>query len=146
MTLYHLAFLARESENGFRDSFFIGVFPSREEAEKTAQMYLAAVPGFREDRCSYTIEAKEVRGGPVLEDTVYWIQGWNWNEAQDEADIVESGDYARLADAEAALKDMKRWLDRAEWTLNRSVIGRCDWREGYSREENEGPVGKKTLF
>ena len=67
----------------------------------------------------------------MLDQTVYWIQGWNWNEALDEADIVESDDYASRSEAEAAHCDMKRRYDRSEWTLNRSVISRCDWQEGF---------------
>ena len=134
MTLYHLTVTHLEPIcTGFYERFHIGVFSSAEEAEKTAKGYLATVPGFKDFPCSYAIEARDVRGGPVLERTVYWIQGWNWNEDLDEADIVESDDYASRSEAEAALCDMKRRYDRTEWMLNRSVIGLCDWQEGFER-------------
>ena len=92
------------------------------------------MPGFKDFPCAYSIENKEVRGGPVLDQTVYWTQGWNWNENMDEADIVESDDdYTCEADAEAALGEMKTRFTRSEWVIHRSVIGLCDWQEGFER-------------
>lgn len=132
MTLYHLTLThLKPASKGYHERFHIGVFSSAEEAEKTANAYLSTVPGFKDFPCSYTVGVRKVHGGPILDQTVYWIQGWNWNEALDEADIVESDDYASRSEAEAALCDMKRRYDRSEWTLNRSVIGRCDWQEGF---------------
>ena len=64
---------------------------------------------------------------------MYWVQGWSLNEHQDEVDIVESDDFACRADAEAALMDMKNRYARTEWTISRSVIGHCDWQEGFER-------------
>ena len=134
MMLYHLTVTHLEPTcTGFYERFHIGVFSSAEEAEKTTKGYLSNVPGFKDHPCSYTIEAREVRGGPILDQAVYWIQGWNWNEDRDEVDIVESNDYARRTDAEAALVEMKTRFTRSEWVICRSVIGQRDWQEGFER-------------
>ena len=132
--LYHLTIVDLEACYGsYQAAFHIGIFESAAEAEEIAGSYLSSVPGFRDYPCAYSIVSKAVHGCPVLDHTVYWIQGWNQNEDRDEVDIIESDDYARRSDAEAVLQEMKARFNRSEWVINRSVIGRCDWQEGFER-------------
>ncbi len=135
MTLHHLTLHDPEtSYDGYDESFFIGVFRTAEEAERTARRYLANVPGFKDYPCIYSIDEKPLRGKPMLDDRIYWVQGWNWNVNQDETDIVESDDFAGEADAEAALAEMRRKQRRAEWRILWAIPGKCDWQEGFDRD------------
>ncbi len=134
MTLFHLAFHDPEtSYDGYDAAFFIGVFRTADEAEQTARRYLENVPGFRDYPCVYSIAEKPLHGKPLGDDRVYWALGWNWNENQDETDLVESDDFAIEADAEAALAEMRRKARRAEWRILWASPGQCDWLEGFDR-------------
>ncbi len=135
MMLYHLSFHDPESSrDDYDEAFFIGVFLTEEEAERTARHYLANVPGFKDYPCVYSIHEKALHGETVQGNRVYWAQGWNWNENQDETDIVESDDFAGEADAEAALAEMRRKQRRAEWRILWAIPGKCDWQEGFDRD------------
>ena len=135
MTLYHLILHDPESSrDDYDETFFIGVFMTEKEAEQTARRFLANVPGFKDYPCVYSIHEKPLHGETVQGDRVYWVQGWNWNENQDETDIVESDDFAGEADAEAALAEMRRKQRRAEWRVLRASPGKCDWQEGFDRD------------
>ena len=134
MTLYHLSLHDPEtSYSGYDEAFFIGVFRTKEEAEQTAGRYLSSVPGFKDHPCVSSIAEKPVRGESIRVDRVYWVEGWNWNDQQDEVDVVESDDFAIKDDAEAALAQMKRDHPRAEWTVPGVPIGQCYWQEGFER-------------
>ncbi len=135
MTLFHLTIHDPETSfDGYDEAFFIGVFRTGEEAEQTARRYLSDVPGFRDYPCVYSIHEKPLRGEALQDDRVYWAQGWNWNENQDEVDVVESDDFTSEAGANAALAEMKREQPRTEWLVLWAVPGQCEWREGFDRD------------
>ncbi len=135
MTLYHLTLHDPEtSYDGYDAAFFIGVFPSEEEAEQTARRYLAGLPGFRDHPCTYTIAERPLRGEIARDQRVYWAEGWNWNEDRDEVDVLQSeDDFSCEATAQAALTAMKEAHARAEWTVARAVLGLCYWQDGFER-------------
>ena len=135
MTLYHLTFRDPETScDGYDETFFIGVFRTAGEAEQTARRYLSSVPGFKDHPCAYSIVEKPVHGEIAQGQSVYWIEGWNWNEDRDEVDVLQSEeDYAREADARAALTAMKKAYVRTEWIVARAVPGLCDWQDGFER-------------
>ena len=64
---------------------------------------------------------------------VYRFQGWNVNEDLDEIDIWESDCYVSWEQAQADYEKAQIKMPREEWTLNRYVIGQCDWQEGFIR-------------
>ena len=134
MTLYHLSLHDPEtSYDDYDEAFFIGVFRAAEEAEQTARRYLASVPGFKDHPCVSSIAEKPVHGESIREDRVYWVEGWNWNEQQDEVDVVQSDDFASKTDAEEALTKMKREHPCTEWTVASAPLCQCYWQEGFER-------------
>lgn len=119
--------------NEWKEGFFIGLFESYELAEKTAEHYLSAVPGFRDYPCTYEITEKQVVGFINSSMKVYMIWGWNENQEGDNTDIWCSDCYADCKEAEKILADTKQYLNRQEWSLDACQINQCYWMDGFIR-------------
>lgn len=120
------------------EDFCIGLFFSEMEAKLIAEHYLKNVKGFCEYPCTYRITQKKIIGIlPCGNDSscVWMLTGWNTNADLEEIDVVESDCYADESQAYEALDEMKAKYPRSEWTVNRWIIGKCDWESGFSRSE-----------
>lgn len=126
--LYSLSLL-----NERQEGFFIGLFVSREKARQTAEHYLSAVPGFRDYPCTYKITEKVVIGTIGPSRKVHMIWGWNEDDDGNETGVWSSGCYADYTDAQRALTDARRQLNKQEWSLDTYRIGQCGWTEGFVR-------------
>lgn len=133
--LYCLTFYA-QSGNEYWDSFHIGLFAAREEAESVKEHYRKEIQGFKDYDCKAEITEVPVIGSENMDmepQRVYRFQGWNVNEDLDEIDIWESDCYVSREQAQADYEKTQIKMSREEWTLNRHVIGQCDWQEGFIR-------------
>ena len=100
------------------EGFFIGVFESSEKARQVAEHYLSALPGFRDYPCTYEITEKLVVGTIGQSQKVHMIWGW---------DEDENGN------AQQALEEARRSMNKQEWSLDTCLIGQCHWTEGFAR-------------
>ncbi|MBQ6175526.1 MAG: hypothetical protein IJK28_12995 [Clostridia bacterium] len=133
--LYRLIMIDTElSSASHRESFDIGLFPSREDAERTAGFYLAHVKGFCDHPCTYEIHGTEVCGPETGNGKVFMAAGWNINGNFDETDIIESPCFVSEARAYAALEQMRKEHVRSEWAVSCRWIGRAEWSEGFIRD------------
>lgn len=151
--LYRLVLCDDElSYEDYREEFDIGIFLSREQAERVAKHYLAHIEGFRDYPCSYRIVEKKVfagKGGEeksggrkkddrekcgeaVLEE-VYMVYGWNENAEGDEVEVVESECFADETAAKQEMAKMKEKYVRSEWCLSRYRVGEWEWKDGFVR-------------
>ena len=126
--LYSLS-LFNERQKGF----FIGLFVSHEKAWQTVEHYLSAVPGFRDYPCTYEITEKTVIGTIPPSGKVYMIWSWDEDENGNETGVWSSGCYADKQDAQRALEDAQRHINRQEWSLDTYQVGQCLWTEGFVR-------------
>ncbi|MBQ9045210.1 MAG: hypothetical protein IJ112_04615 [Oscillospiraceae bacterium] len=133
--LYQLTITDLEVSNDtYRESFSIGFFRSRKEAEEVADFYLAHVKGFCDHPCSFEITKRDISGQQVGESgEVFIVVGWNLNEDLDEVDIVESPCLVSESQASAVLAQMKAQHHRTEWAVQRWTVGRTYWGEGFVR-------------
>lgn len=133
--LYCLTFYA-QSGNEYWEGFHIGLFAAREEAESVKEHYRKEIQGFKDYDCKAEITEVPVIGSENMDmepQRVYRFQGWNVNEDLDEIDIWESDCYVSREQAQADYEKAQIKMSREEWTLNRHVIGQCDWQEGFIR-------------
>lgn len=119
--------------NEGHEGFFIGLFPSREEARQTAEHYLSAVPGFRDYPCTYEITEKSVIGTAGLSQTVHMIWGWDEDADGNETGIWSSGCYVDEQDAQGVLDEARQRMKKQMWSLDTYRIGQCHWTEGFVR-------------
>lgn len=119
--------------NERHEGFFVGLFPSREEARQTAEHYLSAVPGFRDHPCTYEITEKPVIGTAGSSQTVHMIWGWDEDAEGDETDVWSSACYADFEEAQRAMGEAQQQMSRQEWSLDTYLIGQCHWTEGFVR-------------
>ena len=123
----------------YREEFDIGVFSSREQAERIAEHYLKHVKGFKDYSCSCRIVEKKLFGGEngIGEpcDEVYMVYGWNENENGDEVDIVESECFTEELAAKQAMAVMKEKYFRSEWSFCRYQVDEWKWTDGFVRVE-----------
>ncbi len=133
--LYQLTIIDLElSDNMHREAFSIGLFESREEAERIACFYLTHVRGFCDYPCVYEINEKECSGQKVEENSeVFMAVGWNTDENLDEVDIIESPCFISRIQANTILERMKEQYDRSEWTVQCRKVGQAGWSEGFVR-------------
>ncbi|MDE7300415.1 MAG: hypothetical protein K2N94_16585 [Lachnospiraceae bacterium] len=121
----------------YREEFDIGVFSSREKAERIAAHYLKHVEGFKDYKCSYRIVEKKLFAGEndIGEpcDEVYMVYGWNENENGDEVEIVESECFADEFAAKQAMAVMKEKYVRSEWSFCRYRVDEWKWTDGFVR-------------
>ena len=123
--LYCLTFYA-QSGNEYWDSFHIGLFAAREEAESVKEHYRKEIQGFKDYDCKAEITEVPVIGSENMDmepQRVYRFQGWNVNEDLDEINIWESDCYVSREQAQADYEKAQIKMSREEWTLNRHVIG-----------------------
>lgn len=119
--------------NERHEGFFVGLFPSCEEARQTAEHYLSAVPGFRDYPCTYEITEKSVIGTAGPSQTVHMIWGWDEDADGTETGIWSSGCYANEQDAQRALNEARQRMKKQMWSLDAYRIGQCHWTEGFVR-------------
>lgn len=130
--LYSLTFYA--SPNGVhRNSFPIGLFRTREEAEVVEARYRKEVKGFKDYPCEAEIREIPVMGNCDNSQKIYQFTGWNIDRYCEKADIGESNCFASRAQAEIALENAERETPRQMWALNCHTIGQCDWQDGFTR-------------
>ena len=133
--LYQLIITDLElSYDSHMESFNIGLFRSREEAERTAAFYLSRVKGFCDYPCTYEIHERVVYGESLEINDVFIAVGWDTNENDDEIDIIESPCFVSESQACAALQQMKKDYPRAEWAVDRWRLDRAEWSEGFIRD------------
>ena len=60
---------------------------------------------------------------------------WGWDEDEDgtETGIWSSTCYADEQDAQQALEEARRSMNKQEWSLDTYLIGQCYWSEGFVR-------------
>lgn len=119
--------------NEGHEGFFIGLFPSREEARQTAEHYLSAVPDFRDYPCTYEIAEKPVIGTAGPSRNVYMIWGWDEDADGNETGIWSSGCYVDEQDAQGVLDEARQRMKKQIWSLDTYRIGQCHWTEGFVR-------------
>ena len=119
--------------NEWQEGFFIGLFVSNEQAQKVAEHYLSAVPGFRDYPCTYEITEKQVIGSISLTGKVHMIWSWDEDAEGDETDVWSSACYADFSEAQRAMDAVKRRMNKQEWSLDTYLIGQCHWTEGFVR-------------
>lgn len=119
--------------NERQEGFFIGLFASNKKAQKVAEHYLSAVPGFRDYPCTSEITEKPVVGTIAPSGTIHMIWGWNEDAEGDETSIWSSACYADFAEAQRAMDVAKQRMNKQEWSLDSYHIGQCHWMEGFAR-------------
>ena len=98
--------------NERHEDLFIGLFPSRQEAQQTAEHYLSAVPGFRDYPCTCEITERTVVGTIGPSRKVHMIWGWDEDRDGNEADIWSSDCCADNTAVRRALADVKQRMYR----------------------------------
>lgn len=129
--IYSITFFSTPNDS-YRECFDIGIFASFEEAKKIAEYYKSEVKGFCEYECEYEIDEVSVIGKDNTE-VLYRFCGWNVDENGNECDIIYSDCYSLKEEAERAFENMKKELPRDEWSLDKCVLGKCNWEEGFVR-------------
>lgn len=119
--------------NEWQEGFFIGLFVSHERAWQVAEHYLSAVPGFRDYPCTYEITEKLVVGTIGQSQKVHMIWGWDEDKDGTETGIWSSACYADEQNAQQALEEARRSMNKQEWSLDTCLIAQCHWREGFAR-------------
>ena len=119
--------------NERQEGFFIGLFESTEKARQVAEHYLSALPGFRDYPCTYEITEKLVVGIIGQSQKVHMIWGWDEDAEGDETDVWSSACYADEQNAQQALEEARRSMNKQEWRLDTYLIGQCYWTEGFAR-------------
>ena len=119
--------------NERQEGFFIGLFESTEKARQVAEHYLSALPGFRDYPCTYEITEKLVVGTIGQSQKVYMIWGWDEDEGGTETGVWSSTCYADEQNAQQALEEARRSMNKQEWSLDTYLIGQCHWTEGFAR-------------
>ena len=134
--LYSLIFTDTElSYDSFTEDFLIGVFETEEKAIEIAQYYLKNIKGFCDFPCTFHIEQKTVIGmtdGRSI-DEVWLVQGWNINEKFDEVDVINSQFLLTKELADVYLDTMQSKYKRDEWVVDKYVIGKLSFGQGFVR-------------
>lgn len=134
--LYLLILTDQElSYENYSEDFCIGLFPTQAQAEEVARYYLENVQGFCEYDCAYHIVEKDIVESTesTVPEVVWFVQGWNMNEALDEIDIVESPCFLTEERAQEELCVMQRTYVRTEWAVSRYRVGDLHWVDGFVR-------------
>ena len=133
MTVLHdLTFYTFPNE-GETECLHIGLFASHGDAAAVAARYRGEVPGFKDYDCVARIEEVPVADADVDARELWRFVGWNVDARGNEVDIIRSACYGSRGEAEAALDCAMRETPRQEWAMNRCIVGRCDWQEGFVR-------------
>ena len=123
------------------EGFFIGLFESSEKARQVAEHYLSALPGFRDYPCTYEITEKLVVGIIGQSQKVHMIWGWDEDAEGDETDVWSSACYADLSEAQRAMDEAKRRMNKQEWSLiltrSASVTGQRALHESFIQDKSD---------
>ena len=119
--------------NERQEGFFIALFESSEKARQVAEYYLSALPGFRDYPCTYEVTEKLVVGIIGQSQKVHMIWGWDEDAEGDETDVWSSACYADEQNAQQALEETRRSMNKQEWSLDTYLVGQCHWTEGFAR-------------
>ena len=119
--------------NERQEGFFIGLLESSEKARQVAEYYLSALPGFRDYPCTYEVTEKLVVGIIGQSQKVHMIWGWDEDAEGDETDVWSSACYADEQNAQQALEETRRSMNKQEWSLDTYLVGQCHWTEGFAR-------------
>ena len=111
------------------ECYDIGIFRTREDAERTAQRYLQEVPGFCDYECDYFIEQIELECSDSITH-LYAYVGSNTNGDGAAEDII-SELFPEKAQAEAAMEAARAAQTRENWKVDCWEIGACEWAEGF---------------
>lgn len=130
--LYSLSFYS-DTEDAFGPGFHIGLFATREDAERMARHYRREVPGFKDYDCDYSITPIPIFGDAENIGKVYCYLGWNVNDDLEEIDVLVSSCFLSRKQAEEAFQAAKQHVQRQEWVLNCYTVGQCNWAEGFER-------------
>ena len=119
--LYQLIITDKElSYNDYKEEFNIGFFKSKEEATEIAQYYIKNIEGFKDYPCEYRIIEKQIIGN--LKKTIWMIQGYDFNENEDEINIIESQCYSNKEQAEKDLEKYKKQYNRQNWYISNWIV------------------------
>ena len=119
--LYQLIITDKElSYNDYKEEFNIGFFKSKEEATEIAQYYIKNIEGFKDYPCEYRIIEKQIIGN--LKKTIWMIQGYDFNENEDEINIIESQCYSNKEQAEKDLENYKKQYNRQNWYISNWIV------------------------
>lgn len=130
--LYQLIITDKElSYNDYKEEFNIGFFKSKEEATEIAQYYIKNIEGFKDYPCKYRIIEKQIIGN--LKKTIWMIQGYDFNENEDEINIIESQCYSNKEQAEKDLENYKKQYNRQNWYISNWIVEKKYNEEGFSR-------------
>lgn len=130
--LYQLIITDKElSYNDYKEEFNIGFFKSKEEATEIAQYYIKNIEGFKDYPCEYRIIEKQIIGN--LKKTIWMIQGYDFNENEDEINIIESQCYSNKEQAEKDLEKYKKQYNRQNWYISNWIVEKKYNEEGFSR-------------
>ncbi len=131
--LYQLNFCDNGlSYENHKEEFCIGIFSSFDKAKEIAEYYLNNINGFEDYDCSYNIVEKKILGKKNCNE-VYIIYGWNENLYRDEIEIIESECFMEKDAAEQNMIKLQQIYNRANWCIDRYVIDRCLWKDGFAR-------------
>ncbi len=130
--LYQLIITDKElSYNDYKEEFNIGFFKSKEEATEIAQYYIKNIEGFKDYPCEYRIIEKQIIGN--LKKNIWMIQGYDFNENEDEINIIESQCYSNKEQAEKDLENYKKQYNRQNWYISNWIVEKKYNEEGFSR-------------
>lgn len=130
--LYQLIITDKElSYNDYKEEFNIGFFKSKEEATEIAQYYIKNIEGFKDYPCEYRIIEKQIIGN--LKKTIWMIQGYDFNENEDEINIIESQCYSNKEQADKDLENYKKQYNRQNWYISNWIVEKKYNEEGFSR-------------
>ena len=130
--LYQLIITDKElSYNDYKEEFNIGFFMFFEEATEIAQYYIKNIEGSKDYPCEYRIIEKQIIGN--LKKTIWMIQGYDFNENEDEINIIESQCYSNKEQAEKDLENYKKQYNRQNWYISNWIVEKKYNEEGFSR-------------
>ena len=130
--LYQLIITDKElSYNDYKEEFNIGFFKSKEEATEIAQYYIKNIEGFKDYPCEYRIIEKQIIGN--LKKNIWMIQGYDFNENEDEINIIESQCYSNKEQAEKDLENYKKQYNRQNWYISNWIVEKKYNEQGFSR-------------
>lgn len=128
--VYNLAL--RENSAKEWEKYDIGMFSTRELAEKTAERYLKEVKGFNNGNYSAVIKEMELLcvDGKIPDGELCVFYGYDVNENGDPVNTVVSDCYTKDMDIYGEYVDMQRAYGRSYWGTDDYIIDECQLSEG----------------
>ena len=130
LCVYNLALQENSAKQW--EKFDIGMFSTRELAEKTAERYLKEVKGFNNGNYSSVIKEMEVicNDGKIPNGKLFVIYGCNKDENGDVCNAVVSDCYSEDMDFYAECNGMQRVFGYSFWDINEYILDECRLNEG----------------